>query len=130
MLVEKETQQYQRSKDGILRLLEEQPRIANFDVFEVGINDDSTLCHTNSASNLSGYLEFVTHSQPQLSVSIDWEFIYGKYEIVGRPFCNFKTVNQQGIDHSEARQAQVVIGALESQNWRGSLIQSLNKTYK
>ncbi|MCG9576089.1 DUF4902 domain-containing protein [Vibrio tubiashii] len=116
--------------DGPIKVTVEKLRKVNMTLFEAGLYEDLDLqSFTNCETQMTGYAEWSSDTQPKLSIGIDWAFLNGKYQIDGNPFANFIIQSSEGIDLPKDESLLQTKHFLNERCWYKSLIEKLDNTY-
>lgn len=96
---------------------------------EYTLNEPST----TSLTDIEGYTEWVSHTQPSISVGWDWQVDYQigatDYSMVGQPFSNILLQNNQQLDFSEEESLTILGLWLNTLNWQEEIFNYIQSKY-
>ncbi|WP_262964619.1 DUF4902 domain-containing protein [Methylobacter psychrophilus] len=91
------------------------------------------VCSATSLTEIKGYTEWVSQSQPSISVGWDWLVDYRigatDYSMDGQPFSNILLRNNQQHDLSEEESLTIIGLWLNTLNWQEEIFNYIQSKY-
>ncbi|EGU29211.1 hypothetical protein VII00023_10714 [Vibrio ichthyoenteri ATCC 700023] len=119
-----------RVEDNILRLDRSTFARVSFILLDAGLYADPSPVVSGSVARLQGYAEWVSNTQPAISVGFDWTFRFGELDFDGEPFANFVLQSMQGEDLSNEESFAQIKASLESIAWQSRVLSYLAQEYQ
>ena len=123
------------SEDGYIRLSLAELQNVHLIHLESGLYDD-TLTHkdiTNKSCHIIGYTEWVTETEPVISVGWDWTIeCYNSppaYEMVGFPFSNIMLMDASRQDLEDDLAMRYIATYVEQMDWRDKVRVCITNKY-
>ncbi len=120
---------FDRSLDGAIRLTRQQLFDTPIRIHDAALVNDHETQKTDTITELAGYVEWVSDTQPALSIGWDWSIVHGQYTLQGEPYVNFIIQSQDGKDFDSVACITNVTEFISQQKWRNALIQFLNDSH-
>ena len=123
------------SSDGYIRLsLQQLPHVQLHHLHSSLYTERSPeQSRATSLTDIQGYTEWVTQSQPSISIGWDWQVHYRtgatNYSMVGQPFSNLLLQNNQQQDFSLNESLSMLTIWLNTLNWQEKISHYIQSKY-
>lgn len=122
----------QISSQGLIRLTYEALSAMPLNHLVSGVDTDGCADACGRPTELTGFTEWVTPTDPAITIGWDWKIEYkdgeSRYERLGQPRTNVMLVNGQGQDHGWDRNLDHLSQFLDTVPWPTTVDEAIKST--
>lgn len=121
------------SNDGFIRLTLQQLVNLQLHHLHSSLYAQDIATPSNSPTDIQGYTEWISETQPIISVGWDWQVQYRagstEYSMMGLPFSNLLLQNNQQQDFGMEESISMLAIWINTLNWQTKLFQYIQSKY-